>query len=877
MKAKRELKTKVFFLLLLTIVSQGMSFAQPVSRETARQAAKTFLDNNGASSAELSDVSAAAGFDHLYVFTTDKSFVLMAADSRMQPVLGYSLNGGFDTEGMPENLRGWLQGYEEQIQAAIDDNVTADADIAKAWSDLKNGLYKSTTEVVVSPMLTTTWDQDYPYNYYCPAASGGPGGHVYAGCVATAMAQVMKYWNYPTTGQDSCSYVHSTYGRQFAYFGETTYDWANMPNAINNNSSQTYIDAIATLIYHCGVAVNMNYGTGGSGASSARVPAALIDYFRYAPSATYVSRDAFDDAHWIAFLKTELDDGRPLYYSGSNTNSGHAFVCDGYRSDNYFHFNWGWSGSDGSGHNNGYWLIGALNPGSGGSGSGSGTYNLNNAVLAWVEPISDLAAPVLSALSEGQSVVLSWESVAGAIAYDVFKDNAKVATVNTTGYTDTNLSFGDYPEYYVRATAGTTRSNPSNFFTIGFTYRNRIPQNLQAEVDNGNVTLGWDEVMSQSMYLHYGLGQAGGSYGSNTEEGTYWGQYYPAATIGNLYGMSIDAVSIYLSYAGTYTMMLYKGEVSDANNLMASIDFTGSKGWNEIVLEPVALEAGNDLWVVFHTSNSIQYPATYGFYEGEGEEHAHYLWYDFSQDIVYSMPQGISWPIKIQLNDAAFTYNVYCDNTLIAEQHPGVSYQDEGVAAGTHAYHVTAFENGWESEASDLVEVTLTPSLPTQTVTLNEGWTWWTPTVATTLAQLEAALDGNGILINSQGNGFARYEVVDGQGSWSGTLQGFVPGQMYRIETQTAGTITLTGETVPCDGFTFMPGYNWFGYTGRGGLSITEAIGFAPSEGDQIIGENGTATYNNSNGWSGDFTELVPGHGYIYFSTDNQTKMGTLQ
>ena len=129
---------------------------------------------------------------------------------------------------------------------------------------------------------------------------------------------------YPTTGQGSYTYTHSTYGEQSVNFGETTYDWDNMPNAISGNSSQTSIDAVATLIYHCGVAVDMNYGTGGSGASSTLVPAALIDYFRYAPSASYVSRDAFDDAHWIAFLKTELDDSRPLYYSGSNANSGHA-------------------------------------------------------------------------------------------------------------------------------------------------------------------------------------------------------------------------------------------------------------------------------------------------------------------------------------------------------------------------------------------------------------------------------------------------------------------------------------------------------------------------------------------------------------------------
>ena len=159
--------------------------------------------------------------------------------------------------------------------------------------------------------------------------------------------------------------------------------------------------------------------------------------------------------------------------------------------------------------------------------------------------------------------------------------------------------------------------------------------------------------------------------------------------------------------------------------------------------------------------------------------------------------------------------------------------------------------------------------------TLANGWNWWTPTKTMTLAQLEEALGGNVILINSQNGGFTRYEEGEG---WSGTLASIAPGQMYKIKTTAAVSLMTEGDYATGVSLSVLPGYTWFGYTGTQTKSIATALnGITPANGDQIIGENGTATYNNSNGWSGDFTELVPGHGYIYFSTDNQTKMGTLQ
>ncbi len=691
--------------LLLTIImmTTTLMMAERVTPETARKVASTFLNNNGAKSDQLTDLSKAAGFPNLYIFTTNEGFVVMAADDCVKPILGYSLKESFKTDDMPENLIWWLQGYNDQIQDAVESKATATTETAKQWDDLTSGKSNSTVaDVVVAPLIQTHWDQGYPYNYYCPSGT-------VTGCVATAMAQVMKFWNYPQQGQGSHTNTNDT--TLIVNFGETTYEWNNMPESLSGSPSQTEIDAVATLMLHCGVSVNMTYGSS-SGAFSGNVPYALIDYFKYAPSATLVSRDGYDDEQWIAFLQSELNEGRPLFYSGSYTfisngaqkYGGHAFVCDGYRSDNHFHFNWGWSGFQDD-----YWEIGSLNPGSGGAGSGSGTYNLNNSVAAWVEPISDLSAPTLSASNSETTVTLSWDEIEGATSYDVYRNNSKIASnVTSLNYTDSTVDFGHYYDYYIRAVSQSTISNPSNFVTISITYLDRIPQNPNATiaVSDNSVNITWNEPQSQSMDLHYGTGQMASYYGSGVEEGTYWGQCYPSESISVFDGMAIDRVSIYLCFTGNYSLFLYKDNVTSESNLLSTKDFSGAVGWNEIALDSIIpLDATKDLWIVFHT-NDVSSPACYGEYYGSNNEHAHYLWYSFSENIVYRLHSDyISWPIKMHLFDGTFTYNVYRDNTLVAERHPDTVYLDVNLSDGAHKYYIKTYSNNWESNASDTISI----------------------------------------------------------------------------------------------------------------------------------------------------------------------------
>ena len=262
---KRTLRLLPLLLLMLLLAEATM--AETVDSVRALQAATTFLNNNGVQTTGLTDVTLATGFSNVYVFTTENSFVLMAADDRVQPILVYSLTGRFDFENMPDNKRAWIEGYSNEIQYAIEHQTRATSEVTQQWRDLVEGnpdMNRAT--VVVAPLIQTQWDQGYPYNMLCP-------GYSMTGCIATAMAQIMKYWNYPAHGIGSHSYSHSTYGMLSADFQSTTYRWDKMTNTYNNlYSTNSQKQAVATLMYHCGVSVNMNYSSNASGANTENAP-----------------------------------------------------------------------------------------------------------------------------------------------------------------------------------------------------------------------------------------------------------------------------------------------------------------------------------------------------------------------------------------------------------------------------------------------------------------------------------------------------------------------------------------------------------------------------------------------------------------------------
>ena len=376
-------------LLFICLLVSTMMMAGPVDQEAAKQKAQAFIANKMGAKAHRSMKATSSGVtkatnraatrDYLYVFNIDGGgYVIVSADDRTEEILGYSTTGTFDANKMPDNMRAFLQEYVDGIQYLDDNNIQ----IIRPKSILKKG--RNTRQATnrapktsISPLLKTTWDQWAPYALYCPKASNGK--LTLTGCVATAMAQVMGYHKWPNaTTTDIPAYTSSgTYNIPLTSAG-TAIDWANIKNSYTCDYSMTMTEsqadnsqkAVARLMQLCGQSVMMNYGTGGSSATTALCVNALIKYFDYDASAQWLLRKNFSYSEWQDIIYAELAANRPVLYDGQSAGGGHAFVCDGYSSDDFFHINWGWSGTS-----NSYFRLRLLNPedqGAGGSSTNEG-------------------------------------------------------------------------------------------------------------------------------------------------------------------------------------------------------------------------------------------------------------------------------------------------------------------------------------------------------------------------------------------------------------------------------------------------------------------------------------------------------------------------
>lgn len=374
--------------------------AKQIDEATAKKIGKNFLISIGQQNPnfELSlefklkkvnrNYQIASSFDsfcYFYIFNRNdlKGFVIVSAEDKVSPILGYSADKIFVSLNMPENLKYWLETYKNQIDLAISENLSQSQEITKLWKDLIEGKVntsKLNKKGNVNPLIKTEWDQGQFYNELCPFDNQYQ-AKTLTGCVATAMAQIMKYWNYPKIGKGSDSYYDTVGGNQYANFGSTTYNWSNMPNQLSSTNND-----IAVLMYHCGVSVHMDYGVNQKGGSEAYVISpgpnsaqnAYSSFFGYNSNTLEgFYRYKFTESDWINLLKNELDKSRPIQYVGYNfkVNAGHTWVCDGYNSNDFFHMNWGWGGLD-----NADFKINILDP------KHSYTWNDGQAALIGIEP-----------------------------------------------------------------------------------------------------------------------------------------------------------------------------------------------------------------------------------------------------------------------------------------------------------------------------------------------------------------------------------------------------------------------------------------------------------------------------------------------------------
>lgn len=418
--------------LLLSLLFVAFAFGKSVTMEKASQVANNyFAAYTGKANLSVANSFSKSynGITTYYVFNyTGGGFVVVSADDAAIPVLAQSNDGFIETDITNPNAKFWFDAYSEEIAAAIAANADNSSTIDQ-WNNLLSNEIDAPT-MDVGPLCTTTWDQGQWYNYYCPVAAGGPGGKAWAGCVATTMGQLMKYYNFPAQGVLSHSYVDPTFGNQSADFGNTQYNFANMGTAATSGSYQE----IATLLRHAGVSVNMGYGASGSGAYSTDVPWAMATYFNYDQATIkYVNKTDYTNTTWVALLKSELDASRPVYYSGSTAaNEGHAWVCDGYRnSDSKFHMNWGWSGSS-----NGYYAV------TGTIVAGGYSFSKNFGIVYGVKPGNpDLIVRITnlgqsSLVPYGPALNIDCSVVTGTpTAVKLYIDNQVVFTTTQTTFT----------------------------------------------------------------------------------------------------------------------------------------------------------------------------------------------------------------------------------------------------------------------------------------------------------------------------------------------------------------------------------------------------------------------------------------------------------
>lgn len=360
------------FLISFLVLMIGFShlYGAPVDRQKAIKVAKNYLAERYAArglevpatfdvkSVDL--INSSTEMPLMYIINViPQGFILVSADDRVLPVLGYSHQNFMDLNYMAPSTQYWLSGYEMQIEYAIKEELEADAFTQNEWNRLsvENFVVQAPkNNVVVGPLLTTPWDQGRYYNRLCPEDAGAPSGYdgrVPNGCVALSTSMVMYYHRHPETGTGSHSYNASGYGVQSANYAATTYVWDAMTDELSN-----YNTNVARLIYHLGVAVDMMYGPDGSGSQTEYATSALKNYFKYSSTISTKNRWTYTNANWTTLLKQNLNVNRPMIYAGrSQASGGHAFNCDGYDDADYFHFNWGWGG-----YGNGYYLLSNLNP-----------------------------------------------------------------------------------------------------------------------------------------------------------------------------------------------------------------------------------------------------------------------------------------------------------------------------------------------------------------------------------------------------------------------------------------------------------------------------------------------------------------------------------
>ena len=406
---KKIVKIGISFSLLFFLSLQSL-FAQAVSKNEASEVALFWMHSYGLNKAKVVNVEEFKEEQNVTLYLVEiepVGFVLLASDKNIKPILAYSTESNATFGSFNPSAQEWVAAYSSFV-LDIKEKNTQNPNAQAKWNKLlKHELYAPTNGKGVNPLITTKWGQGSYYNTDCPVDGGGPDGHVYTGCVATAMVQVMKYHSFPEHGTGEHSYFHPDYGTLSANFGDATYGWDEMPNNV-----YSYNTELAEIMSHAGIGANMNYSPSGSGTYMTDAIDALKSYFNYHYASQLLMKEDYSNADWESMLMQELDNARPVLYAGFSGSGGHAFVCDGYNNSGLYHFNWGWTGysdgyfslSDVNGFSSGQQAIFGLEP-----GDASGPHLLMLSSFGLLNPNPIIQNEMLTLSMQIQNIGTDWE------------------------------------------------------------------------------------------------------------------------------------------------------------------------------------------------------------------------------------------------------------------------------------------------------------------------------------------------------------------------------------------------------------------------------------------------------------------------------------
>lgn len=413
----------------------------------------------------------------VFVFnSTDERFVLVSAEDNARAVLGYSDEGTFDANNIPENMQFWLKMYADEMRSATEAKGKVNRREAKGERLEAKGERREAEEEAyptIAPLLgETIWGQGEPFNNMCPQIGNE---RAVTGCVATALSQIMYIHKYPTKGIGSHSYKTETEGLTVsANFGNTTYDWANMIPNYKDSYTTTQANAVATLMHHVGVAADMDYTVDGSGAVSSIALVGLTNYFGYDKAINVLPKDFLKEETTLQTIASDLQAGRPVYISGSTVNQeGHAFVCDGMQSDGYLHINWGWNGMA-----DGYFAISALAPEVQGTGGSASNLAFTERVDVYTNIKPNEGGEAMPLVTVDKLTRTSNDAISKTTAVEFSLENFTSTGIATAAGTVTYFIYNNAGEVVNKVEIGTFELDPGYYYTNAIEISQKLPSSL---------------------------------------------------------------------------------------------------------------------------------------------------------------------------------------------------------------------------------------------------------------------------------------------------------------------------------------------------------------------------------------------------------------